>query len=52
MEEIRKDATKEKTIKIALKILKYNIALEKVAEYSGLFLDDVKRLRLETICRT
>lgn len=47
MEDMRKDAAKEKAIETALKMLKDNIALEKVAEYSGLSLDEVKTIKSE-----
>ena len=47
MEDMRKDAAKEKAIETALKMLKDNISLEKVAEYSGLSLDEVKTIKSE-----
>lgn len=47
MEDMRKDAAKEKAIETALKMLKGNVALEKVAEYSGLSLDEVKIIKSE-----
>lgn len=47
MEDMRKDAAKEKAIETAIKMLKDNVALEKVAEYSGLSLDEVKKIKSE-----
>lgn len=47
MEDMRKDAAKEKAIETALKMLKDNVALEKVAEYSGLSLDEVETIKSE-----
>lgn len=43
MENMRKDAAKEKAIETATKMLKDNITLGKVAEYSGLSLDEAKK---------
>lgn len=49
MEEMRKDAAKEKAIETALKMLKDNIVIEKIAKYSGLSLDEVKKIKQENI---
>ncbi|MBQ8210096.1 MAG: PD-(D/E)XK nuclease family transposase [Clostridia bacterium] len=45
MEEMRKNAVIEKATENALKMLKDNIPLEKVAEYSGLSLDEIQILK-------
>lgn len=53
MEEMRKDAAaeaaieakKKKATEIALNMLKDNVALEKVVQYSGLSLDEVKQIK-------
>lgn len=53
MEEMRKDAAAEAAIEAtkktatenAINMLKDNIALEKVAQYSGLSLDEVKKIK-------
>ena len=47
MEDMIKDAAKEKAIEIAIKMLKDNFALEKIAEYSGLSLDEVEKIKSE-----
>lgn len=47
MEDMRKDSAKEKAIEIAIKMLKDNVALEKIAEYSGLSLDEVEKIKSE-----
>lgn len=47
MEDMRKDAAREKAIETAIKMLNDNVALEKVAEYSGLSLDEVKKIKSE-----
>ena len=47
MEDMIKDAAKEKAIEIAIKMLKDNFALEKIAEYSGISLDEVEKIKSE-----
>lgn len=47
VEKIIKDAAREKAIEIAIKMLKDDITLEKVAEYSGLSLDKAKTIKTE-----
>jgi len=43
MEDMRKDAV----IKTVIEMLKDNIPLEKVVQYSGLSLDEVKKIKEE-----
>ena len=51
MEDMRKEAAAEaadaKAVETALNMLKDNLSLEKVAQYSGLSLDDVKKIKEE-----
>ena len=51
MEDMRKEAVaeaaKEKAIETASNMFKDNLPLEKVAEYSGLSLDEVKKIKEE-----
>lgn len=55
MEDMRKEvaaevaikATDAKAAEIALNMLKDNLSLERVAEYSGLSLDEVKKIKEE-----
>lgn len=47
MEDMRNEAEKVKALKIALEMLKDNVPVEKVAQYSGLSLDDIAKIRQE-----
>ena len=47
MEDMRKEASQEKAIETAVNMLKDNLSLEKTAQYSGLSLDEVKKLKDE-----
>lgn len=47
MEDMRKEAAKNNATETALNMLKDNLSLEKVAEYSGLSLDEVKKIKKE-----
>ena len=51
MEDMRKEAAaeaaKEKAIETACNMIRDNLPLEKVAEYSGLSLDEVKKIKEE-----
>ena len=51
MEDMRKEAAaeaaNEKAVETALNMLKDNLPLEKVAEYSGLSLEEVKKIKVE-----
>lgn len=47
MEDMRKEASQEKAIETAVNMLKDNLSLEKTAQYSGLSLDEVKKLKIE-----
>ena len=47
MEDMRKEAAKNNATETALNMLKDNLSLEKVAQYSGLSLDEVKKIKEE-----
>lgn len=51
MEDMRNEAmekaSQEKAIETAVNMLKDNLSLEKTAQYSGLSLDEVKKLKIE-----
>ncbi len=47
MEDMRKEAATKAANEAAIEMLKDNVILEKVAQYSGLSLDDVKRIKKE-----
>lgn len=47
MEDMRNETAYEAKKRIALEMLKDNVPVEKVAQYSGLSLDDIAEIRQE-----